>query len=298
MKARLTRGREVPQQEKRKSDILRAATISMSKSNCDTTLPSDTYKQKTLVQPDLRPPATTPPSRRYNNSNIEEAARKVAAERLAKIGYNSENLRSASLLGTQGAQASLNRSYTVASATSGDLGRARKINADMALMQDNLVRVDAKKRGENAVLLMSAAQRNVQARMSGIDKQVAESRGLVHREDWNAKAVEIAQAGSDKRMKHHGKVSIGGGAYMTPEEIDAIAERNVQPVLNEINRNTEAERARLEAERARELEMQLDIGESRRVQDLQRTREKETREDIKRAKGVFHKLSIPPLFYF
>lgn len=288
----------VPQQDKRKSDIPRAATISMFESNRDTISPPDTHKHKALVQPDLQLPATTPPSRRYNNSNIEEAARKVAAERLAKIGYNTDIPRPASLLGTQGARASLNRSYSAAGPNRSNFGRARKIDADMALAQENSVRVDAKKRGENAILLMSTAQQNVQARMSRIDKQVAESRGLVRREDWDAKAIEVAQAGSDKRMEYHGKVSIGGGAYMTPGEIDAIAEKNVQPVLDEINRNAEAERARLQAERVRELEVRLDDEESKRVQDLQRTREREIREDIKRAKGVLYGLAVLPSFCF
>lgn len=287
----------VPQQDKRASDILRAATISMSRSNRDTTLPPDTPRQKHLVQPDLQRLTATPPSRRYN-SNIEEAARKVAAERLAKIGYDTGRPRSTSLPGTQGAQASVNRSYSGVGAGSSNLGRAHKINANMALPQDNLAKIDAKKRGENAVLLMSTAQRNVQARMSGIDKQVAESRGVIRREDWDAKAIQVAQAGSDRRLKHHGKISIGGGAYMAPEEIEAIAERNVRPVLDEMDRKADAERAGIEAERAKDLEMQLDIEETKRVQNLQRTRERETHEDIKRAKGVSYKTSNSPLTFF
>lgn len=245
------------------------------------------------MQPVLQRPATTPPSRIHNSSGTEEAVPKVATKRLVNIGHDADIPRSASLLGTKGAQASLNRSYTVANTRFSDLG-AGNTNADRAPMQDNLARVDAKKRGDSAVLLMSTAQRNVQARLSGIDKQVAESRGLVRRGSSNTKPLEIAQACSDKRMEHYGKVDIGGGAYMTPREIDAIAEKNVQPVLDEINRGAEAERARLKAGGARELGTQLDAEESKRVQELQQAREKETREDIKKAKGMFCEAESPP----
>lgn len=234
------------------------------------------------MRPDLQRPATTPPTQRYNSSSIGEASRKVAAGRLAKFGYDTDIPRSDSLLGTQGARASLNRSYTVAGVGPG----ASAIDAD------NLARVDSKKREESAALLMSAAQRNVQARLSGIDKQVAESRGLVRRESWDTKSIGIAQAGSDKRMERHGKVDIGGGVYMTPGEIDAIAEKNIQPVLDEIDRGAEAGRARLEAGSARELGMHLDIEESKRVKELQQARERETREDTKKAKGMCYEAGL------
>lgn len=244
------------------------------------------------MQPDLQRPTTTPPSQIHINSGIEEAAAKVTAKRLVKVGCDTDIPRS-SPLGTRGAQAPLNHSHTVTGASYSDLG-AGNTNADMTLMQDNLAKVNAEKRGDSAVLLMSAAQRNVQARLSGIDKQVAESRGLVRRESRNTKPLEIAQAYSDKRMEHHGKVDIGGGAYMTPREINAIAEKHVQPVLDEINRGVEAERARLEVESARELGAQLDSEESKRVQELRQAREGETREDIKKAKGMFYGAGFPP----
>lgn len=249
------------------------------------------------MQPDLQRPATTPPSQIYSSSGTEEATRKVATEHLTKIDYNTDIPRSTSLLGT--------RFYTVASAGFSDLG-AGNTNADRTLMQDNLARVDAKKRGESSVLLMTTAQRNVQARLSGIDKQIAESRGFVQRDIRDTKPLEIAQAGSEKRMEHHRKVNIGGGLYMTPGEIDAIAEKNVQPVLDEINRGAKVERDRLEAGSARELGRQLDVEESKRVQNLQQAREKETREDIKKAKGMYYEdfFSFPisgqdlPMGYF
>lgn len=272
----------VPQQDKRKSDVLRAATISMSKSSRRTTLP-DVPRHDHSAQ---SVPATTPPSRRFN-SNIQEAARKVATERLAKIGYDTDRTLSASPLGAQAAQTSINRSHTVPNAGSSDIGQARNTDAEMALLRGDIARADAKKRGENAVLLMSVAQRNAQAKLSGIDKQVADSRGLARREDWEPRATQIAQAEAEKRTENHGKISIGGGAYMAPEEIDAIAQRNVQPLLEDINRRANAEKARIDSERARELEEHLDIEESRRVQALNQARERETREDIRRARGVF-----------
>ena len=90
---------------------------------------------------------------------------------------------------------------------------------------------------------MTVARRNVEDRMSQQDRQIANSKGLVPRTDWEKTATEIAQKQSDARLQHpgHGKIDIGGGAYMTQDEIDAIATRNVQPVINDLREQAAAD---------------------------------------------------------
>ncbi|RPA92186.1 hypothetical protein L873DRAFT_1831215 [Choiromyces venosus 120613-1] len=263
----------VSQQERRKSDILRAATISMAKRNRDIHPPDSPSQRHRVPFPGRQHPATTSPSSRHPiyGPDLNEAARKAAAERLALIGYPPK--RSVSLSGTKGAQVSLNRSRSVTaeSTTASDHGRTRRTDGNPSRSHDNLTRLENKRRGENAVLLMTAAQRNVQAQMSGLDRQIADSKGLVCREDQEARAREMAQVGHDKRQH---------------QNHDAIAERNVRPVLDDMNRKAEAGRARVSAEKARAIEERIELEEKKRLQEVQRAWEKETQEEIKRAKAM------------
>lgn len=280
---------EVSQQERRKSDILRAATISMAQCNYDIHSSDSPRQWHRVPSPGRQRPATTPPSLRHPiyGPDLDEAACRVAAERLTLIGYDPE--RSASLLGARGARASLSRSRPVMAegAGAGGYSRTRITDGNPSRSRDNPTKQENKKRGEDAVLLMTAARRNVRAQMSGLDRQIADSKGLVRREDWETRARELAQAGHDKRQhQDHGKVSIGGGGYMTREEIDAIAERNVRPVLDDMTRKAEAERARVSAEKGRAAEGRMELEEKKRLQEVWRVQEKEVQEELKKAKGM------------
>ena len=277
----------VSQQERRKSDILRAATISMAQCNYDIHSSDSPRQWHRVPSPGRQRPATTPPSLRHPiyGPDLDEAARKVAAERLTLIGYDPE--RSASLLGARGARVSLSRPVMAEGAGAGGYSRTRITDGNPSRSRDNLTKQENKKRGEDAVLLMTAARRNVRAQMSGLDRQIADSKGLVRREDWETRARELAQAGHDKRQhQNHGKVSIGGGGYMTREEIDAIAERNVRPVLDDMTRKAEAERARVSAEKGRAAEGRMELEEKKRLQEVWRVQEKEVQEELKKAKGM------------
>ncbi|CAZ86489.1 unnamed protein product [Tuber melanosporum] len=258
----------VSQQERRKSDILRAATISMVKRNCDTHSP-DSPRHR-VPSPGRQRPAAPPSSRhQIYGPDLDEAACKVAAARLALIGYDPK--RSASLLEAKGAQASLSRSRSVIAEDASDHSVAQRTDGNPSRSHDNLARLENKKRGENAVLLMAAAQRNVQAQMSGLDRQIADSKGLVRREDWEARARELAQASHDKRQH---------------QNQDAIAARNVRPVLDEMTRKAEAERARVSAEKTRAAEERMELEEKKRLQEVWREREKETQEELRRAQAM------------
>jgi len=237
---------EVSAQTRQKSDILTAATVSMA---------NDRLKREEVFQSpprrpheDVSPPqANTPVPRRQKYPNLEEAARRQAEERLARIGY---------IPASRSVTSGRTRSVSLSS------NHPRPQRYDIRELDEDTDRVDRRKRGQDALLLMSTARKNVQTRLSEQDRQIAESR--VMRKDWLPKATEIAQRQSDQRMQHtqnHGKVAIGGGAYMTQEEIDMIAERNVRPVIDDINERAgehhQLKRERRE-EKTREMARRLD----------------------------------------
>jgi hypothetical protein len=82
---------------------------------------------------------------------------------------------------------------------------------------------------------MNAAKKNVQTRLSLQDQQIAERKGIVCSDEWNSRATEVAQRRLEQSKRHLGQVDIGGGAYMDRAEIDRIAERNVRPVIEDID---------------------------------------------------------------
>jgi hypothetical protein len=110
--------------------------------------------------------------------------------------------------------------------------------------------VDAKKRQQDREALIAAAQRNVAKSLHGMDEKVFADTGKVAPSllsEWEVKAHAAAQAKSDTRMENYGKVNIGGGKFINQSAVDLVAQKNVQPVLDEINEKAQAERERVAA---------------------------------------------------
>ena len=130
---------------------------------------------------------------------------------------------------------------------------------------------------------MTAAQRNVTARLHGMDEKVFSETGKASpamMEEWEVKATARAEADSKTRMVNHGKVNIGGGKYLDQAEVDAIALARVQPTLDEIN-------DKAEKQRAREEEIRLDVEERKRLAQEEKRRELELKAEQKRGKGTY-----------
>lgn len=108
-------------------------------------------------------------------------------------------------------------------------------------------------------------------------------------EEWEAKARATAEADSKARMANYGKVHVGGGKFVDQAEVDAVASRNVQPVLDEIDAKAETHRAKEQEVRASELERELDREHARWEAANEREREAELNAELKRAKG-----DLPP----
>ena len=228
-------------------------------------------------------------------ANLQEAAQKLAAERLAKL--HDEHASYRTYYGTQQApqkRMSLRGRPRRRASTDGDLGdddeeRARQIRNQMSLFTGKLDQVDNKKRQKDRDSLLAVAQRNVRASMTGMDQKVYNETGKISpamMEEWEAKARAKAQAESETRMVNHGRVNIGGGKFLDQSEIDAIAAAKVQPTLDEITIKAEKDRARDEEIRQKQLERER-IEREKNMDD--KTRANQTKEDWRRFKGTYRK---------
>jgi len=196
--------------------------------------------------------------------NLEEAARKLAQERLAKIhdehaeyrdyyGATSPPKRFSSMRMPR-------RRASSAADDDSDEEQSRRIKSQMSIFQSKLADVDNKKRQQDRDNLLQIAHRNVDAQMSKMDSRVFEDTGKAspaQTEKWEKAAREKAQRDSDERMQHTGKVHIGGGKYLDQSELDAIARARLQPTLDDISEKAEKQRARdeeLRLERERKVE--------------------------------------------
>ncbi|KAH6648899.1 hypothetical protein BKA67DRAFT_538908 [Truncatella angustata] len=244
-------------------------------------------------------------------STLQDAAYKLAQQRLAKL--HEDNLQNREYQEYYGQSKPQRRSTLRGkltrrrSSSDGDLiedqKRSQQIRTQMSIFNSKLSQVDVQKRQQDRDALMAAAQRNVQARLKGMDDEVSAKTGMApisSSSNWEAKAHAAAQSRSENRMTHHGKIDIGAGKYMTQEEIDAIAAQKVQPTLDEINDKAEKERARqtelkLEAERKKEAHEREKAREreiaaiDKKLKDQQKQEEKDRKAEEKIAKGEKHK---------
>lgn len=290
-------------EEKRRQDALRASAISMAKKMYDVqqhhidqasgrtsrahassgAIAAHGQQSSVSSEQNLKQEAM-----RY--IGIQEAAQKLAAERLAKIAPD-EASQFRSYYGYEKPtrnKLSIRRGRNRASSNpeagdsdSDDETQSQRIRSQMSQLHKGIAQVDAKKREQDRRYLLEAAQRKVQLQMAGIDKKVFDETGKLSpamMEQWDAKARARASANSEARMEHHGKVHIGHGKFMDQSEIDAIAQARMQPTLDEINEKTEK---RL----AEEEERRLELAEQRRQEQTEKERAAEIKAEERASKS-------------
>jgi hypothetical protein len=115
-----------------------------------------------------------------------------------------------------------------------------------------------------------------------MDEKVYHETGQVNptlMSEWELKAHQLASASHETRNANKGKIDIGGGRFMDPHDIDAIAAKRMQPLLDDINEKAEVERERLATLKMEE--------EARKAeQEKQKARDRETKEITKKLKGT------------
>lgn len=283
-------------EEKNHADTLRASAVAMAKGMYN--LQQKQFEQTSHAQRG----ATAAAHHRKSSSipsddmqpmrlnNLQEAAQKLAQERLAKLhdehaqareyneyrDYYGGNSQPQSRLSIRGRT----RRRAKSDPLDDDKAQSNKIRAQMSLFSSNLSQVDAKKRAQDREALIAAAQRNVTKSLHGMDERVFKDTGKVAPSllsEWEVKAHAAAQAKSATRMENYGKVHIGGGKFIDQSEVDAVARSNVQPVLDEIN-----EKATVEHERQAAIKAEQE--ETARKAAERKQREKETKAINKKLK--------------
>ena len=299
-------------EEKNKQAGLRAAAISMAKQMYDVQQKAIEAASADIESAESRYAATTVHNRQASTAtvagaqksipqyvNLQEAAQKLAAERLAKLHdehaayrnyYGAAPLPQSRLSLRGGTR---RRASSDGQVDDSDAARSKQIRSEMSLFNDKLAQVDAKKRQKDRDSLLAAAQRNVKASMHGMDERVFSETGKASpamMEEWEAKATARAKADSEARMVNHGRVNIGGGKYLDQSEIDAIAAQRVQPTLDEITERAEKQRARDEQLRQEQLERERLTAE--KTQD-QKERDHRTKEEWKKFRGIASSMFKP-----
>lgn len=304
-------------EEKKRNDALRASAISMAKKMYDP------QQQRADGVSAARSGATAAHGQQpYAGSEediksqamryvgIQEAAQKLAQERLAKIGHD-ENAAYRSYYGYEKPRSKLSlrrgrgRANSDSKAAPADDSesdeddfRSRRIRSQMEQFNKQLADVDAKKRENDRKSLIAAAERKVQAQLQGMDKQIYDKTGKMSTtmvEEWDEKARQRALANSDARMENHGRIHIGNGKWMDQGDIDAIAQARIQPTLDEITVKTEKRRAEDEKRRAEEEERRLELEEKKRLERIEKERASEIKAEEKHARGMYIEPSIVSL---
>lgn len=287
--------------EKNHDEALHASAVAMAKKmyayqqkNADTA--------KRNLEGGSRPASSgaDDPQRPMPFTNLQEAAYKLAQERLARLQEEHERNRGlADYYGTSPTSPTASGKRltklgrfrrrassdgdVVASLGDDDRQRSRQIRKQMSLFSTRVDQVDQAKKTRDRDALLAAAQRNVKATLDGMDEKMYREQGRVmptKLNEWEAKAHATAQARSDARLAGdtNGKVDLGAGQYMDRAKVQEIAARRVQPVLDEINEKAELERQRIVAQREEQEKKRLEW-------EAEKAKNAEVRENMRKLKG-------------
>ena len=224
--------------------------------------------------------------------NLQDAAYKQAHDRLSKLHDEHQKNRDMQEYYGNASAAAPKKRFSVSNKLRrrhsdddfDDHEESEKIRQQMSIFSNRLSEVNKTKQKEDRDALLAAAQRNVKARLHGMDEKVYNETGKVNptlMSGWEVKAQAAAQLQSESRNENQGKRDIGGGMYMNQEQIDAIAAKRMQPMLDDINEKAENERERLAA-------LKLEEESKKAEQERERERDREAKEITKQIRGKFH----------
>ncbi|KAK7966170.1 uncharacterized protein PG986_000447 [Apiospora aurea] len=282
--------------EQRREDVLHASALAMAKKMFDQQQKVIDQTKKTQSQKDAAPHSRRRRSSSFSDddqappmqfNSLQDAAYKAAQARLAKLEINmsSRNYKDYYGQGQSPRKTKMRGKLTRRrSSSEGDIRndreRSEQIRRQMSIFNSKVSQVDQQKRQHDRDALMAAAQRNVSARLKGMDEKIAKETGMIPpstKTSWDSKAHAAAQLRSDDRLSKHGKIDLGAGKYMEQEDIDAIAASRVQPVIDEINERAEQEHARL-------TEQRLEEERQKEEKEIEKQREQEVNDINKKLK--------------
>ncbi|KAI0540995.1 hypothetical protein GGR58DRAFT_458669 [Xylaria digitata] len=279
--------------EQKRTDVLHASAVAMAKkmysqqqkmieaqkAHIDTSSSRGNLEVSSSISDDPQPAQLT---------TLQDAAYKQAQARLAKMQQeNTQNSDLQEYYGTKplstrfSVKGKLRKRSFSDGAVLEDQRRSEQIRKQMTLFSNRLSGVDEQKRQQDQDLLLAAAQRNVHERLKGMDEKIANETGMVPPPtltQWELKARAVAQSRAlQQDSRQQGKVDIGAGIHMDQEDINAIAARRIQPILDEIN-------AKAELEHARQMELRLEMERKKEEQEVEKARQKEVQDMQKKFK--------------
>ena len=297
---------EIEVEEARHNAALRASAVSMAKQMYD----YQSRQSQSLDHGDGNAGAEAAAARSRESGSqdlkqeavryihLQDAAHKLAAERLAKVDKSFENQRYRDYYyGTddKSKRVSSRRSFRgrgrKRSSSEGqdnlddsdDEEQARRIRTQMSALHSGVGDVDAKKQKDDRAKVMAAAEKRVSAQMHDMDQKVFRETGKVSTatmDEWEAKARKRQQEERELQGQNVGKTHIGGGKFMSRAEIEAIAAARLKPTLDEISDTAQRRRDRDEELRVQRQELELS-------QYNEKARLKEEKEESKRARSKF-----------
>ncbi|CEP63922.1 Lpx2p LALA0_S09e05512g [Lachancea lanzarotensis] len=89
--------------------------------------------------------------------------------------------------------------------------------------------------------VLALAKSNAEQSLLSIEKSAPGS--LFRNDDFNRLAVALAQKNSTQRSEHTGKINLGGGLWLSPSDVDNIAQGLITPVLDEVDSRALQQRA-------------------------------------------------------
>lgn len=278
--------------EQKRADVLHASAVAMAKkmytqqqkmieakkTHAETSSRGD-MEVSSSISDDPQPVQLT---------TLQDAAYKQAQIRLAKMQQNIEqNRERQEYYGMKpsshrfSVKAKLRKRSLSDGVVIEDQRRSQDIKKQMSLFSTRLSEVDEQKRQQDQDRLLAAAQRNVHERLKGMDLKIANETGMVPPStltQWEVKARAIAHSRAFQQSNpHQGKVDLGAGIHMDQDEINAIAARRIQPILDEIN-------AKAELEHARQTELRLEMEREKEEQEVEKARQKEVQDIQKKLK--------------
>ena len=283
-----------------RSDLTRIATLSMARKQA-----SDQAEQE-KVDARKRRSEEEAQSEYSNHQDLDNAARRIVAERIARVTLTGEE--GDEVLAGKAAGESINRGnervrdWERVLKSIEDENKSDK-EQNMGWLRQSMRRsapIEAIRNDPSVI--MAAAQRNVNSRLDQMDRTIAQEQMLLGRAsgenlargDTATKDLE-RRGTADLEHKHkerasnflfYHKTDIGtydiGGMIMTYEQVEAIAQKNVDEVLAEINEKVQREKERIETER---IERETKLREKQHEKDLARERAAEEKAEKDRIKS-------------
>ncbi|KFA75468.1 hypothetical protein S40288_01167 [Stachybotrys chartarum IBT 40288] len=252
-----------------------------------------TLQQKNIDQSKDDASESTRPASSTPFISLQDAAYKQAQERLSKLhDDHQKNREYQEYYGSAQSpkpRFSMTAKFRRRASSDGDMDdqeQSQRIRQQMSMFSSKLSQVDSSKRDKDREALMAAAQRNVKARLQGMDEKVYMETGKVNPNkiaEWETRAQQEAQARHETRAVNKGKVDLGGGKFMDPDEVNAIASKRVQPLLDDINEKAEVERERLATlkleEEAKQAEQEKQKARDREIKEIKRKVKEEDKQE-------------------